>query len=195
MLEKNDPWLIPNNGGQKTLEQYKKLAEEDRVKILDYIKNMLLQKEVVIEDTTFLISHSCFLGTTDGLNEPMMFGDVYWKDVSYYDALDVVWFSPWRMWEYAPLKNYESDGRIHIIGHVPVLRIEAQDWPDGVIPEMPSAYINHNIINVDVGCAMMKTYKDFRPEHLALCCVCLDKYVKGEGAFTYIEKENRKTSK
>ena len=97
-----------------------------------------------------------------------------------------VWDSPWRTWEYKSLESYAEDGRIHIIGHVPVQRLYSIDWPDGIIPEMPSVYISKggNVINIDLGCAIMPAEE--RPAGCALCCMNLSRYAKEEaGAFLY----------
>lgn len=189
---REDPWLFGGNGSQKTRVQFQKLSKEEREHILDYIYKMPLQKEVSIGNKTFLISHSCFLNKeVDSLTGEVRFdGDIYWKDVPYYIVEDLVWKSPWRYAEYVPIQDYEEDGRIHIIGHVPVLNIPNEDWISNQRPKMPCAYDNHNIINIDLGCAAMNA-KFAKPEHLALCCVCLDEYVKGKNAFYYIE-DNKK---
>ncbi len=161
-------WLHGSNGGNKTKREFRRLPMGEQKKVLDFIENMYLQIDLTVGDMHFLLSHSDFLEEK---------GSVFFRDVDYEVARHVVWNSPWRTFEYVPESKYAEDGRVHVIGHVPVQNIFRR-WTGA------EAYIDaeHLIINIDLGCAgLSHGYPG------GLCCLCLDKIVAGEGgkAFTY----------
>lgn len=155
-------WMNPSNGGDITLEQYQKLSEEEKEKVLKYITDMYLQVELTLNDQTFLLSHSSFIPER---------GTMKSVEASPYEHEHVTWDSPWRFWEYEPESSYKQDGRTHIIGHVPVQRISNA--------KMPVAYeSDYNIINIDLGCSLGTDGW--------LCCMNLTKYAnEEEGVFRY----------
>lgn len=86
------------------------------------------------------------------------------------------------------LEEYKKDGRIHIIGHVPVQNIRPNEWPDSQKPEMPAPMIDleHHLINIDLGCARLG--RGICENGEGLCCVNLDAYAAGDTdtAFSFI---------
>ena len=163
-------WMLQGNGGRDTDKAFMRLPDAEREKILHAVEGLLLQAEVTVEGTTFLLSHSSFLHDR---------GTVYFRDAGEQEAFRVVWYSPWRMWEYEPPEAYAADGRVHVIGHVPVQRF----MTDGE----PVAYVDpkHRIVNIDLGCAMIGDRRSRTRGRL--CCMCLDRFVAGdrEHAFRY----------
>ena len=135
---------------------------------------MALQVELPIADTRYLLSHSDFIPER---------GSVLFKDISYKDAFDTVWNSPWRMWEYVPKSKYQKDSRLHVIGHVPVQFISEN-------PEPLAAFVDeeHHIVNIDLGCAGIGL-RTGKATGRALCCMNLTAYAEGAGkdAFTYYQ--------
>ena len=177
-----DCWFNGSNGGEKTMEEYAQLSPWERVRIRKFIRRLLLQKEVRVNGTTFLLSHSSFISGA---------GDVHWKAVPYKTASDTVWDSPWRFFEFRDVEDYKEDGRVHIIGHVPVQGIRAGEWPSGKKPEMPAALVNRDsgIVNIDLGCAKLATgiYRNGE----CLCCLNLEAFAEGktEEAFVYTKPD------
>ena len=164
-------WLYSANGGTVTQSAFRELDADEQEQILDYIENMALQIDLTINDTHYLLSHSDFLKDKNS---------VLFKDVPYEVTFDVVWNSPWRMWEYVPKQKYKSDGRVHVIGHV----------PSQYIPEnsaKTNAYIDkkNRIVNIDLGCARIGNRVSV--DGCSLCCMNLTEYAQGAGeaAFTY----------
>ena len=179
-LEENyerDYWFNGNNKGQFTMQEFNKCSTKFKKQVVKYLYDMYLQIEVKIKDTTFLLSHSSFLAGR---------GTVKCSECPPEIMSEIVWNSPWRIWEYEPFETYKLDGRIHVIGHVPVQNIQPEDWEEP--KPMPHAYINkeHNLINIDLGCARLGL--GYFKDNECLCCMNLDKYVEGdeENAFTYI---------
>ena len=178
-------WEYPNNGGRVTRKAFEKLTEDEQRTILDFVGDLPLQLEVTAGGTTFLLSHSSFLPDR---------GDAFWKSVPYRDAKNVVWNSPWRFWEYIPLSDYALDGRQHVIGHVPVQAVAKTNTDarertcNGT-----KAYVDRDqgIVNIDLGCALMNRHGR-HSAGLALCCMDLEKFARGEtdDAFLYIRQNN-----
>lgn len=182
-------WLHPSNGGTQTLSAYRKLSSADKASVKKYLSQLLLQVELTVEGKTFLLSHSSYLSA---------FGTIKWRDqaIKKDDVTKVIWYSPWRSFEYADPKEYRIDDRYHIIGHVPVLMIDSRYWQGGSMPEMPCFYYDsfNRIINIDLGCAMIPTIKG-NPERFdetfkripSLCVLNLERFAKEEeNAATYI---------
>lgn len=157
----NDFWFHSGNGGRKTNDALLALSSIERKKLEDYIFNStFLQIEVDIDDRKFLLSHSYFVkdcGTIKGW-QAFYKRDEYGSN----EVLDVVWNSPWRDYEYASESKYREDGRIHVIGHVPVQRVRyltytaepevssRQEYADRLEP-----WRNESIINIDGGCTYL----------------------------------------
>lgn len=175
-------WLHPSNGGRQTLSELKKLSPDDKKQVKRFLSELYLQIELTVEGTTFLLSHSSFLPGC---------GTIKWRDprVSRKDVSDVVWNSPWRHYEYADPAEYRADGRYHVIGHVPVLRLDDQYWPGGKMPPMPCYYHDpvNRIVNIDLGCAMIP-YIKANPDEFSesfkkvpsICVLDLERFARGE---------------
>ena len=176
-----DAWMLPGNGGRKTLTPYTMLTDEDRRKIRRFLDDLYLQVELTVGGKTFLLSHSSFLRDS---------GTVKWKDpgITEEEVLEVVWCSPWRTGEYIDPADYKEDGRYHIIGHVPVLLIEDWGWPSGERPDMPRYYEDeeNHIVNIDLGCAFIPAAreglydKDRRADGASLCVLDLERFAAGD---------------
>lgn len=176
-----DAWMLPGNGGRKTLTPYTMLPDEDRRKIRRFLDDLYLQVELTVGGKTFLLSHSSFLRDS---------GTVRWKDpgITEEEVLEVVWCSPWRTGEYIDPADYKEDGRYHIIGHVPVLLIEDWEWPSGERPDMPRYYEDeeNHIVNIDLGCAFIPTVReglydaDRRADGASLCVLDLERFSAGD---------------
>ena len=187
-------WLHPSNGGTQTLTEYRKLSSTDKALVKEYLSQLYLQVELTVEGMPFLLSHSFFLPG---------FGTVKWRDrtVSKDDITKVIWYSPWRAFEYADPKEYRTDSRFHIIGHVPVLMIDNRYWQGGRMPEMPCYYYDpyNRIINIDLGCAIIPTIRA-NPDRFdgafkripSLCVLNLESFARGEEKpATYIHGSER----
>ncbi len=164
-------WIRHGNGGDITLRQFNELSEFDQDAIKQYIRNMLLQAEIVMGKNKYLISHSFFVHDEQ---------TSFWKDFSFDTAYWTVWNSPWRTYEYVPKYFYEEDNRIHIIGHVPVQNI-LPETQEGLIPYID---LDHSIVNIDLGAAYAG-----QDVNVALCCVNLNKFNESPDldAFTIIK--------
>lgn len=172
----NDYWLDSNNGGRFTKSQLNKLSKEKKELIEDYLFNKTyLQVELELNGYTYLLSHSFFIrdkGTIQDFKP-------YYNHTEYFlnDALIVGWYSPWRSYEYKAKREYQ-DGRIHIIGHVPVQYARKDDnyvasWnmeePPHKKTDLLYPLVCDNIINIDGGCARVGKEK----ENFGLICLNL----------------------
>ena len=187
-----DCWLLDCNGGRVTKRAFTALTEEEQERILNHIDDMPLQIAVKEEGAEFLLSHSAYIEGE---------GTLMWRDVDDMAAFNAVWESPWRFWEYFDPERYLSDGRWHVVGHVPVQRIEV--WPEraaagagddlavqpGRRPAMPAAYVDeaHRLVNIDLGCASYGTLRAY--PGASLCCMNLTAFAAGDrdGAFLYFQ--------
>ena len=176
--ERGSYWTMSANGGTVTKRGFNKLPDQEKTCIIDYLNNLYLQIEMEMNGKKFLLSHSSFL---------VDLGTVRWRDLDEKIVFNTVWNSPWRFYEHVPLQKYREDGRFHVIGHVPTVYIDDRDWPEGRMPAMPSAYVDHAncVVNIDLGCARMARLS--RNTGLALCCMNLDSFASGneEQAFQY----------
>lgn len=175
-------WLHPANGGDLTLAAYKELPAAERRRLKEYIGDLYLQVEITVAGTTFLLSHSSFLPD---------YGTVKWREsgISKDDVTYVVWYSPWRHSEFTDPKAFSTDGRYHIIGHVPVLMLDKGYWPGFRMPKMPCFFHDpeNHLVNIDLGCAMMPAIaaniNDYEQEFIrtpSLCVMDLEKFARGE---------------
>ena len=167
-------WMNPQNGGIVTRREFESLSPDEREKILDFVEDMYLQVEVELGGKKFLLSHSDFVPER---------GTMKWRETNSYDeAFDVVWNSPWRLWEYVPKEKYAEDGRFHVIGHVPAISLREN-------PNPTEAYVDEEfeIANVDMGCARMSPDFDDGNDGKSLCVMNLTKYAESgkDGAFVY----------
>lgn len=172
----DDYWMNPSNSGYETMQEIDALSDSEKKDIIDFVKNLAVQKEIQMDDKIFLLSHSSFLPDEK---------DVDAVDMDYDRLFDVVWNSPWRFWEHESLSTYAFDGRWHIIGHVPVHRID--NW------RRSAAYVDeqHHLINIDLGCASMESGI---VNDAALCCMRLDAFVSGEDSFIYFRPDKETSS-
>ena len=190
-------WLGEGNGGQRTEKQFRNLSKKEQQKILDYIGDMYLQVEIEKGGETFLLSHSSFISDR---------GTLKWKDINRRQVEEVVWYSPWRMYECEPLSYYQEDNKTHIIGHVPIQKIlydeywkfnsedEALKRANVISPHIETKTIvkddgriesKNYIIDIDGGGAF-RSRKLF--SKAGLICMNLDKYIEGENAFSVYNK-------
>lgn len=183
-------WLHPSNGGRQTLNALRKLSADDKKSVKKALADLYLQVEVDVEGMTFLLSHSSFLPD---------YGTVKWRDssINKQEVTNVVWYSPWRSYEYADPREYHKDGRYHIIGHVPVQLLAGEYWPEHRMPKMPCFFHDqeNRIVNIDLGCAMMPIiasnpgrFDKAFTEATALCVLNLERFAKGmENSAIYIK--------
>ena len=176
--ETGEAWSMPNNGGTVSRTAFYRLPAEEQREITAFLGELPLQVELEAGGRTWLLSHSSFLEDQ---------GTVKWREIPGGDVFDVVWNSPWRFWEYIPIERYQEDGRFHIIGHVPVQRLGAGEWPEHRVPAMPAAFVDqkHHVANIDLGCAGYDLR--MRGGTYSLCCMNLTEFAEGdpEKAFTY----------
>ena len=181
-------WFNSSNKGKETLAAFKNLTDKEKDKIRNFIKNMYLQYEIKLDNHTYLLSHSSFIKGK---------GTLLWKDVDYDDVFDAVWNSPWRKWEFEPRRNYE-DGRIHVIGHVPVQAVfeqESLNFPEEVLFDpygKPEAFVRKSVVNIDCGCALRN--RDI-VKYSGLCCMDLNAHDRGEPCFSYYVVEEKEQDK
>ncbi len=172
----DDIWLATQNGGNRTLNQFWRLSEDEKIDVVNYLKNLYLQYEIQMPNQTYLLSHSSFLKEE---------GTIRFADRTRKDVFRVVWYSPWRIFEREKEEYYKADGRVHIIGHVPIQAIDKD------LSENPQAYIHPSgsIINIDCGCALLGKGA-LNPA--GICCMDLEKYDRGEAdCFCYVLKDRK----
>ena len=168
-------WLRENNGGYQTKKDLQKFSFEEQEKIINYVKSSWIQKYVTIGDTKYALHHSYWLSFCEGEDIRNNEADCSWDEL-----FTAVWYSPYRLYECMPSSFYE-DEYIHIIGHVPVQRIEknlrvVQDGEIDIHDIKPPFIDAHgHIMNIDGGCALIPY------AHVGgLYCMSLEKDANGK---------------
>lgn len=155
-------WFYGNNGGQITHSQYMALPWKEQALILRYLKHAWIQKYITVDGTDYALHHSYFLPRRKGENVR------YCEESGQADVFKAVWYSPYRMWEYAGPSEYD-DGYVHLIGHVPVQNFHKER------PPLYNDVLGDRLINLDGGCALL--YFGYQG---GLYCMSLEKDESGE---------------
>ena len=134
-------WLYSNHG-DKTFEEYKKLPEETRTKLIDWLLSRKLSTELTIDtgkgNINIILTHSCY--------DPE-FLDVEYSKISYWDAWNIVWKSMFRADVFCPETTYtDHPDKVFITGHVPVQRMRKSTGD-------LKPYRSGNLLNIDGGLA------------------------------------------
>ena len=145
---KNDTWLLPNNGGEETLEALKKEPLEFRKDFLSFLSGLPLLIYTNVQGKDYAISHSYVFKSVKEKSA--------WTQRDC-DARSVTWFSPYKSSMYVPIEAY-PDYCTSIVGHVPVQRIKDDPSSFEVVKE-------DNVIFIDGGCA----YAKYSPNTALIC--------------------------
>lgn len=134
-----DLWVF-SNGGNKTYYKYKLMKKTERIKLLEWLENRPVSTKIVVNETTYVLTHSFF--KVDKF-------DVPYKAMDYDTVWNIVCESPFRWDFYMDNKEYSQyEPWIFIIGHVPTCHAdEAEGY------RQLSIYREDNIIDIDGGCA------------------------------------------
>ena len=109
LIDRRDLWAWFNNGGDRTIKSISYESEEDRWRILDFIKSLPLYKVVEVGEKRFVIVHG-------GLGS-FVEGDGI-EDVSPHDIL-------WTRPNFD--ESYMDDGNTYlIVGHTPTITISRE---------------------------------------------------------------------
>lgn len=103
-LMKLSDWV--NNGGLKTIQEFKKLSKEDKKDIIEYLMEFTAYEEVSINGRDYILAHAG-LGDFDEQ-----------KSLDEYDVNDFVWKRP--DWE---IPYFTDTNKFVVVGHTPTLAI------------------------------------------------------------------------
>ena len=135
-------WFYGNNGGRVTYEAFIRLDPVEQAAVLDYLDQAWIQKYIEVEGIRYGLHHSYFLPRKKGKDVRMI------EEEDRNAISEAVWRSPYRYFEYAAPAEYD-DGRIHLIGHVPVQNFRCEH------PPLYNEELGDRLINIDGGCAMI----------------------------------------
>ncbi|WP_249028561.1 metallophosphoesterase [Tannockella kyphosi] len=132
---------INHIGGKATLDDFKKLNEEQKEMILEFLDELPMYDKIVVNNQTYLLVHT--LGHKEFTRE---------KDISEYDYDQLLW----ERCDYG--MEYYKD-KILITGHTPTLCIFDNPNPDKI-------YKKYNHIAIDCGmkrlaCLCLDTMEEF----------------------------------
>ncbi len=113
-------WIA--NGADKTIREFKKLDEEEKLDIIDYLGEWSAYEEIEVNNEHYILVHSG-LGHFDKD-----------KSLDEYDLNDLVWDRP-------DFDHSYYDDKYVIVGHTPTLSINGS----------AKIYHNHNFIDIDCG--------------------------------------------
>ena len=139
-------WLDVN-GGWSTFYRYKELHAEERIGLLDWLKQRYVVRMVEIEGQTYCLTHSFYNHRCE---------DKCYCDMPYSDVWNITWSSIWREDPFTHALDIYSDYEYTFIcGHVPVQIARAGEDPEEDSNVLKS--LRHdNLINIDGGCAIEK---------------------------------------
>ena len=144
LLSRRDLWWWFDNGGDRTLKSVSYESEEDRYRILDYIKSLPLYVTVDVAGKHYVIVH----GGLGSFEEGMSLEDV--------SGHDLMWTRPNFD------GSYFDDGNTYlVIGHTPTLTIDKRDGKGAIY------HGKGNVIAIDCGAV-------FADRGGRLGCLCLD---------------------
>ncbi len=144
LIGRRDLWTWFNNGGDRTVKSISYETEEDRYRILDFIKSLPLYKIITVCDKRYVIVHGGLGNFTEGMTvEDVPPHDLLWTRPNFDDS-------------------YMDDGNTYlIVGHTPTLTISREGG---------RAKIYHgkgNVIAIDCGAV-------FEDRGGRLGCLCID---------------------
>ena len=159
----NSLWLSRSNGGLQTLKGLERFKEENRQKIIEYVKNAYVQKVFNIDSKKIMLCHAFYVRGKDTL---------LLKDTTFAVADVAFWYSPYRNDDlYMPLQFYD-EADAFITGHVPTIFF-------GVDPPI----LDGNVYNIDGGCAITA----FDKTKGCLCCIKLEDFFTEEPTIIIIK--------
>ena len=127
-------------GGQATMDSFRKLSQEDKEDILEYLSEFTLVEEVEAGGKSFVLAHSGLLNFDEE------------RDLDSYEPYEVLFERP----DYD--RRYFKDKYV-VSGHVPTRNIEENPSPDRI-------YINSGNIAIDCGCGYGGTLGAIRLDDL-----------------------------
>lgn len=136
-------WLDAN-GGRVTFNRYKELPVNDRVKLLDWLKQRFVVRRVDIEDQPYCLTHSFYNPRCENKR---------YCDLPYSDVWNITWSSIWRNDPFThALDVYPNYKYTFICGHVPVQNARDEQLPveEGNVLK---SFHHENLIDIDGGCA------------------------------------------
>lgn len=139
-------WLDAN-GGRITFYRYKELPVEERIELLDWLKERYVVRRMELEGRTYCLTHSFYNPACE---------DKRYSDLQYSDVWNITWSSIWRDDPFThALDVYPNYEYTFICGHVPVQNARAWETPAEDANVLRSFH-HENMINIDGGCAKGK---------------------------------------
>ena len=137
-------WIMPNNGGLVTLNDFKGLTRQERDEILDYLNESYIVKNLRINDKRFQLSH---IGVFRDIENRKT------KDISLRSSQDMVWgqymYDPGNIRSFPP----ELCPTTFISGHIITRRYRNIFFDDDSIYERTFSN-GCRYIDIDCGCAL-----------------------------------------
>ncbi|SCY70137.1 serine/threonine protein phosphatase 1 [Lachnospiraceae bacterium XBB2008] len=151
---------ITNNGGGLTFERYCGLDLDERLELINWMKERYVIRLLDINGKLFCLMHSFF--------KPEYVNARY-SEMPYQDVWEIVWKSMFRVDFLLHTKNiYRQYDYTFITGHVPV-QIIREDI--GYLnPRQLKAFKRWNLINIDGGCGLTRRGELMR----GALFICLD---------------------
>ena len=148
-------WFYDANGGRHTYEQFMELDENDRNRIVDYLYDTTVLRNLEINNHKYILSHTSALLGCD---------DIYTKD--HKDNLMAIQDIVWNQYPYdiegLAVEESIDETIILISGHIISRRLHDSD--DIYVKDFGNGYI---WMDIDCGCAMGENYGQ-------LSCIAID---------------------
>ena len=141
----NETYLwLEVNGGKSTYDQYGKLIEEERLKLLEWLRSRYVIRTLNVEGHLFCLTHSYYNPKYENMR---------CIDLPYGDAWSITWSSIWRKDVFThALDIYGKYDHTFICGHVPVQKIG--EITDSAEKQEIKSFKHGNLVNIDGGCAL-----------------------------------------
>ncbi len=142
-------WLDAN-GGRITFYRYKELPVEERIELLNWLKQRYVVRRMDVEGLPYCLTHSFYNPKCE---------DKRYCDLQYGDVWNITWSSIWRydLFTHA-LDVYSGYEYTFVCGHVPVQSARVWEAPTEDANILKS-FRHKNMIDIDGGCAKGKSAK------------------------------------
>ena len=126
------------NGGDVTWKKYAMLNDEERIKLLNWLRKRFVIKVLPVKGTDYCLTHSHYKKSCENKR---------YHELTYGEVFSITWTSMYRedTETHNPFNVYESYDYTFITGHVPVQMVTG-------LNEL-KALKNENMIDIDGGCS------------------------------------------
>ena len=142
-------WLMDNNGGKKTYDEFIKLSEDKQIEIYEFLKKLPLIVNIEVNDNKFYLGHASTINCDKEI--------AYERDLTFFQSEILLWDSPFDGRNIFP---QVEENKYYIHGHVYVQRIRKKYAQKAKRKNEYEYYQKDSTICIDGGCALPREYDE-----------------------------------